>query len=91
MTHLIKHDDKFYDDEDIEELLRLRAERLRFYHADGTFEALASPEEVTKRRVECAKRIAELEDQNLVLAKENNDLKAKLQDIHDAVFNALRP
>lgn len=61
MTHLIKHDGKFYDDEDIEELIRLRAERLRFYHADGTFEALASPEEVTERRVACAKRIEELE------------------------------
>lgn len=39
----------------------LEADLLRFYHSDGTFEVLASPEEVVKRRVECAALIAELE------------------------------
>lgn len=41
-------------------VMELESERLRFYRADGTFEVLASPEEVTKRRVECAARIEEL-------------------------------
>ena len=36
-------------------------------------------------------RVAELEDQNLAITKENNDLKAKFQNIHDAIFNALKP
>lgn len=40
----------------------LEDERLRFYNADGTFEVLLHAEEVVKRRVECAKRITDLED-----------------------------
>lgn len=43
------------------EVKLLKSERLRFYHADGTFEMMDSPEEVTKRRVECAQRITNLE------------------------------
>lgn len=35
----------------------LELERLRFYHADGTFEILASPEEVIQRRIACAQRL----------------------------------
>jgi len=45
-----------------EHIKDLEAERLRFYRADGTFEVLASAEEVTKRRVACAARLAELEE-----------------------------
>lgn len=37
----------------------LEEEARRFYHADGTFEVLASPEEVVRRRVECAASIAQ--------------------------------
>ena len=44
-----------------ERIAELEAECLRFYHADGTYEVLASPEEVVERRVECAKRIETLE------------------------------
>jgi len=44
-----------------QEMARLEEERLRFYHGDGQFEVLATPEEVVKRRVECARRLAELE------------------------------
>lgn len=35
----------------------LEAERLRFYHADGTFEVFATPEAVIQRRIECAQRL----------------------------------
>lgn len=38
-------------------LAELEAERLRFYHADGTFEVLSSPEEVIQRRLSCARRL----------------------------------
>ena len=79
MTKMIEYDGRFYDFEDIEELIRLRAEQLRFYRADGTFEVLASPEEVTKRRVECAKHIMGLE---LVLEEISN---AKVSSHPDAM------
>jgi DNA-directed RNA polymerase subunit RPC12/RpoP len=40
----------------------LEAESQEFYHADGSFEKLASKEEVVARRISCAVRIEELED-----------------------------
>jgi peptidoglycan hydrolase CwlO-like protein len=35
-------------------------------------------------------RVEELEELNLVLSKMVNDLEAKIQDIHDAIFEAMR-
>lgn len=40
----------------------LEAERLRFFHTDGTVEVLSSPEEVKERRVACAKLISDLRE-----------------------------
>jgi len=59
----------------------LEEERLRFYRADGTFEVLASPEEVTKRRVECAKRIERLEAE-AVIRKQDFDKITADRNIH---------
>lgn len=42
------------------EVERIGAEALRYYHADGSFETLGSPEEVVRRRVEAAAEIARL-------------------------------
>lgn len=44
------------------EIARLKEESLRYYKADGTFEVLASAEDVVKRRKEAAKRIEELKN-----------------------------
>ena len=44
-----------------DEVAELKAEALRFYHADGSFEELASREEVVARRKECAAYIAQME------------------------------
>jgi hypothetical protein len=40
-----------------DEIARLRAEALRYYHADGSHDVLSSPEEVVRRRVEAARRL----------------------------------
>lgn len=43
----------------------MEAERLRFYHADGTFQVLSTPEEVIQRRTAAAVRLAWLEADRL--------------------------
>lgn len=47
----------------IERIAALEAERLRYYHADGTFEMLATAQEVIERRVGAAKEIEALRAQ----------------------------
>ena len=47
-------------DEVLAERDRLREESRRFYHADGTFEVLATPEEVIERRKAAAREIERL-------------------------------
>lgn len=60
----------------------------RFYRADGTFEVLASPEEVTKRRIECAKTIQAMANQ--IAAVRDIVLTSPDTAISDAVLDALR-
>ena len=36
-------------------------------------------------------KVGELEDENLILSKENNELKSKIHDIQDAVSRAMKP
>jgi hypothetical protein len=41
-------------------IAELQAEALRFYRADGSYETLASAEDVQQRRIDCAKQIERL-------------------------------
>ena len=60
----------------------------RFYRADGTFEVLASPEDVTKRRIECAKTIQAMANQ---IAKARDIvLTSPDTSISDEVLDALK-
>jgi hypothetical protein len=58
---------------------RLKEEARRYYHADGTFVILDSPEEVVRRRIDAAERIAALEADRDRLAS-FLDLKVTIQD-----------
>lgn len=62
---------------------RLRAEALRFYNPDGTFEVLDSPGDVVARRKGLAWRVGELE-------AENARLKAGLEMVARIVHGSTR-
>jgi DNA repair exonuclease SbcCD ATPase subunit len=75
------------------EVERLRSESLRFYRADGSYEALASPEEVVRRRIESAKAIVRQREEcdrvkaELVRAEAGRD---EARDALDANAETLR-
>ena len=47
---------------DGQRIQELEAEALKFYHADGNFEKLASKKEVIARRIQCADRLELMTD-----------------------------